>query len=609
MLTYFPLSYFSIKRILLFLGILSISSSWGIDIREDQTLVTRSRKLNDNDVNIGYPKGKSSVPLTPECLFPQLGPIARSSVTIYARSVVEPTIAVNPKNRNHLVASWQQDRINNGGALEAAIAYSRNGGKTWHRTQIPLQICIGGINQRISDVWLSYAPDGKRVYLTVLVINASTELNTQNQAGIIVSVSEDDGKTWSIPHFVASSQLILGESSQLPFDDKNSITADRNHSKFAYCVWDRFPQSFSNHSDSQISRTTDGGKTWSPNQILYNPFPDLTIHGQSNGIENDNQTLNNIVVVLPDAGDDHSSRRYSDHNKNLQLNGDLLNFMVRIYAKPGATNEEFVGDSFPFQFTLFDIASVRSKDRGVTWEPNANVITPFIANLVFTGGYTYNEEGQITDGIGTQLRTGDQVPSYNVNPRNGFLYVAFQTGQFRSDQLPQIGLLRSEDGGLTWSQAVKVSRTPQNAPNPQAFSPFVAVTEEGYVGILYHDFRHDDKSNPNETKTDAWLAIYREVKGEGSTGIGLEFVKEKRLSRHSYIIQNGPNTTQGVMTNGDYPFLVAEGNLFYALYVKSRNGPFNPAVPILTNPTTGGVLLLDNNYRTAPFVSIVKAEK
>ncbi len=131
---------------------------------------------------MGYPKGKGLVPLTPSCLFPQLGTFS-NAVTIYAKSAVEPTIAVNPKNRNHLVAAWQQGHIFNGGGLEAGIAYSRDGGKSWHQTEIPLQICSGGINQRSSDVWLSYVSDGKRVYLSVLVVNTTEDINTQNQQG------------------------------------------------------------------------------------------------------------------------------------------------------------------------------------------------------------------------------------------------------------------------------------------------------------------------------------------------------------------------------------------------------------------------------------------
>lgn len=548
--------------------------------------------LKIRDVNVG--SIKSPVPLCPECLFPQEvfgSPTNTVTTLIQSGSAVEPTIAVNPKNRKNIVACWQQGRINNGGALEGEIAFTKDGGKSWRRTVVPLQNCIGGLIQRISDVWLSFAKDGSRVYLSALVFNATQDVNTQNQSGIIVTISKDGGETWSQPHFVASSLDYINEPTGLfPLDDKDSITADRNLKRNAYVLWDRYPAASQFHSDTFFSMTKNGGKTWSPLRLIYNPFPDLTLHNQSNGIENDCYTINNIAVVLP---------------KKIYPNGDLLDFMVRVYAKPGATDDEYINDFFPYQFTLFDIALIRSTDQGETWTPNATIVTSFIDTLVFTGGYTYSG-GQITGGVGTELRTGDIIPGYNVNPINGNLYVVWQTGQFRADQLPQIAISTSRDGGFTWSSPALVSRTPENASNPQAFTPFVAVTEDGYIGVLYSDFRMDDKSDPNNTKTDTWLAIYKEVPSGGSTGIGLDFVKESRMSKKSYIAQNGPQTTIDVMTNGDYSFLDAQGDRFYAIYTKSFNGPFRPTQTILNDPANFAIIQLDDNYHQAPFVSIIK---
>lgn len=557
-----------------------VSQAWGDFIRDE---------------NIGYPKNQSPVPLCPSCLFPQEvfgSPDHTVTTLISSGSAVEPTIAVNPKNPKNIVACWQQGRIDNGGALEGAIAFTCNGGKDWERTVVPLQNCIGGITQRISDIWLSFARDGSRVYLCALAINATLDPNTLNQSGVIVSLSKNGGRTWSQPHFVASSQTYLNEpTGSFPVDDKTSITADPNHNRNAYAVWDRFPMATTFHSDARISFTKNGGRTWSPNQILYNPFPDLTAHGQSNGIENDSSTIDNVIVVLPQSKYRH---------------GDLLDFMCRIYAKPGATDDQFMNDSFPFQFTLFDIALVRSTDQGATWDTNATIISSFEDREVFTGGYTYSG-GQITGGVGTQLRTGDIIPNYNVNPKNGYLYVVWQTGQFQDNQLPQIAISTSRDGGHTWSEPAQVSRTPSDSPNPQAFTPFVAVNEDGFVGVLYSDFRKDDMSDPNKTLTDTWLAVYKEVSSSGgSTGIGLNFVREYRLSKKSYIAQNGPSTTQGVMTNGDYSFLTAFGDSFYATYTKTFRGPFPPPKTILNDPTNFAIVQLDKSHRQDPFVSIIK---
>lgn len=540
------------------------------------------------DKNIGFPLILDSIFLRKPCLKPQI--LFNTQTTIHIGSAVEPSLGVNPKNPKHIVACWQQNRINNSGALEIGIAYSKNGGACWKRTYVPFQICLGGISQRISDPWLSYSADGKKVYLAVLYFNVSKVPATKNQNGIAVSVSEDGGESWSCPHNIVGSQLYLNEpTGQFPLFDKNSITADPNHSKYAYVVWDRYPMAISFHSDTELSLTKNGGKTWSTSRIIYDPFIDLN-GKKGNGIYNDYSTLNNIIAVLP--------------------KGDVLNFMTRYYSTPNATDAQYTHDSFPYQYTLIDLAFIRSMDLGYTWDSSAT----FVANLdinsvVFTGGYTYDSNGNISGGIGTMLRASNPVFSVSVNPENGYLYLVWQTGQFRSDRLPQIALSTSRDGGNTWSPPVQVNRTPTNTPNPQAFTPFVAVAKNGVVGILYNDFRNDKKDNPNETNTDAWLVLYQELEDPqgGSLGIGLDMKEEVRLSKRSYIAQNGPTTTQGVMTNGDYSFLVAVNKTLYAIYTKSFKGPFRPTRTLFTDQKNDAELLLDYNYRQAPFISILES--
>lgn len=549
------------------------------------SMESESKSFDVHDKNIGF--RKSPDPINDCVLMPQA--VTGTTTTVFRGAAVEPSIAVNPKSHKHVVAVWQQDRISTGGALELGIGYSNDGGKKWKRTTIPFQNCTGGFTQTVTDPWLSYSADGKKVYLIALPSNTTQDPNNMNQEGVVVSVSHNNGKSWSCPHFVAASLDFINEpTGQFPFDDKTSITADPNIDDNAYAVWERFPMATSLHADSLISRTTNGGKTWSDFATLYDPFPDVTAQNLSNNIFNDVQTLGNIIVGLP--------------------NGDLLDFMVRIYAAPGATNDEYINDSFPFQFTLFDIAVVRSTDHGVTWDTAATQITTIDGNFFFTNGYTYNGM-MITGGVGELIRGAEQLFDVAVNPHNGNLYVVWQSGQFRADQLPQIALSSSRNGGITWSTPIQVNQTPQDAANPQAFTPAVAITKDGKVGIMYSDFRKNKTLDTTMTKTDVWFDIYKETSraNGGSTGMGLNFIKELRVSKHSYIMENGPDTPQGVMTNGDYDQIVAQGDDFYAIYIQSHHGPFTPAQTISDNIATETILLLDNNYRTSPFFSKIDA--
>jgi len=555
-------------------------------------------------------------------------------VIISYRGAVEPSIAVNPKDRRKIVVVWQLARINNSGALDIGIAHSEDHGKTWRNSIVPFQFCIGGIIQRSSDPWLSYSPCGKFVFLSVLVFNVIPWPNLQEniQYGVVVTKSCDNGKTWSDPVYVITTPDTITSPPGLPFDDKNTITCDPYDCCNIYQTWNRTPAflpiSFQ-HSDAWFTRSNDGGKTWFPAVLIYNPTRDLFKSGLSNNIEANNSIFNNQVIVLPP--------RDKCNPKDPRRTGELLNFMVRTYAIPSVTDSlvdqaAFQDDSFPFQLRNHDIAVIRSDDQGVGWTQRATVVSEFsINNRVFTNGYTYSPYlynfvqlpnppvpnvniNHITGGVGDLLRTGDNAPSYAINKKNGNLYVVFQDSRGRSDSLVQIFLTASRDGGHTWSAPVQVNKTPQCVVNPQAFTGTVAVTDKGLVGILYNDFRNDEILN-EKTLTDAWFVVYKEIDGESVKfeGSGLKFITEVRLSKKSYIAENGPVTTGGIMTNGDYSGLVADHEEFYAAYTKSFNGPFVPN-QILRGPeiippgNTPVTLFLNPNLLTSPFVSVIRVK-
>ena len=526
--------------------------------------------------------------------------ISNTTTTIYHGSSVEPALAVNPINANNIVAAWMQDRCSNGAALEIGFAYSADGGQLWRNTVIPFQICMGGISQRVGDPWLSYSADGSKLYFMACVVNATPIAGTTTQSGIVVTTSLNNGATWNAPYYLNKSSWYFREPTGLfPNLDKNAITADPNNTLNTIGVYAEFNPSSGYHSTAQSNITRNGGNTWTASTLVYDPFPDLNNTGLSNGIENDSSVNNNQVVILPKTNPSYP----------LSCTGDWLNFACRIYAKPGATDQQFMDDGFPRQYTSVDYVAVRSQDQGRTWNPTATIVVPaFNPYEVYTGGYTYDGAGNITGGVGGLMRNDQTIPSYNANPQNGFLYVTYQSGAFQASKLQQIGLTTSRDGGKTWSTPVQVSRTPAASPNPQAFQTCVAVTKSGRVGVLYFDFRNDNKLDPNQTLMDAWLAIYQEVADPhgGSTHAGLDFVKEIRLSQTSYVAQNGPNTTAGYMTDSDYQFLVAQGENFYALYTKAADGPFTPAVPFYVDPARKAILMMDNNYRTKPYFSLVK---
>jgi len=71
-----------------------------------------------------------ATPFSANCLAVPAG------ATAYVDAEVEPHLAIDPANPNHLVAAWQQDRLSDGGARGLATAVSIASAETgrWRNT-------------------------------------------------------------------------------------------------------------------------------------------------------------------------------------------------------------------------------------------------------------------------------------------------------------------------------------------------------------------------------------------------------------------------------------------------------------------------------------------
>jgi hypothetical protein len=178
----------------------------------------------------------------------------------------------------------------------------------------------------------------------------------------------------------------------------------------------------------------------------------------------------------------------------------------------------------------------RSADGGATWSP-ANLIAEV-------------EEAEVED-----IRAGEILPTVAVDPGNGNLYVAWQDGRF-TPEIPQIALSRSTDGGVSWSEPQLVSDGPGDAPN---FTPALAVSPEGWVGIAYYSLRND---RSRRFLVDEYLTV--------SKNGGQTFAKSVRVSGISWDVRFAALSDDGFFL-GDYQGLAAARKTFYPLYIATFN--------------------------------------
>jgi BNR repeat-like domain len=390
-----------------FLVILTVVATVGVGVARASTLIT---------VSSTDPYAGCSIAGQPGINFPD--------------AEVEPWISVNPKNPNNIIGAWQQDRWSNGGARGLVAGFSLNGGKSWSESTLPFSQCApGGLPfERASDPWVSFGPDGT-AYASAISFN-----RTNNKNAVAAATSTNGGKTWSNPVTLVAFTTNGGQFST----DKNSTTADPVKAGTAYTVWDTLvaptdnpddnPHAAAFNGDAFLSKTTDGGQSWST--------PLDIVHTSQN-----TQTIGNQIVIDPRSG-------------------TLYDFFDLILHPTGMQ---------------FNVAFVKSTDGGTTWTQ------PQIISELGTAFVTDPNTGQA-------IRTGDIIPEPAIDPATGQLYVVWQDARFTNGRFDEVAFSTSIDGGATWSSPIQVNtNTPGNRPG---FTPSIHVDSTGAVGVTFYDFRN-----------------------------------------------------------------------------------------------------------------------
>jgi hypothetical protein len=448
---------------------------------------------------------------------------------------LEPWVASNPANRRNLIGSYQQDRWTDGGAKGLVAAYSLNSGQSWMSVPLPFSECAApfyGGNvlhyERASDPWDSIGKDG-----IAYAVSLSFSNNGDNAVG--AARSTDGGRTWT------NQQAIIADSgadARLPFNDKESVTADPTAPGTAYAVWDRSflapcsagaraqgsgqrPQTRitkerpagtagQNHAGTAaaapaaaaplcfveptyFSKTTDGGVHWSPPQVIVPTAP-----GEA--------TISNQIVV------NHQT-------------GALYNFFTFFDSQGGISVELVI-----------------SVDRGTTWSSRQLVSSEDVVG--------------VSDPRNTFLavRSGIIV-SPAIDPRSGQLYITWEAS-FNGSRNDQAVISTSRSGFTrTWSPPSLISPP----GDPGAFLPSIDVNQLGQVGATFYDFRNLKPNTPASIlPTDSWF--------RRTDGPGVSFGHEEHLGRFNMLMA----PVAGGFFVGDYEGLVAQqDNSFLAFFSQS----------------------------------------
>jgi hypothetical protein len=361
-----------------------------------------------------------------------------------------------------------------------------------------------------SDVWTDFDDEGN-AYAMVL---DSPPFESGNGWGMSLhrweSVSRADvrrGTTWSnrIPINAYPSQPAQATT----LDDKNTLAVnnagpdrDGKTGIMIACWGKNFELDLAGRQNIVCERSTDGGRRWpdAPQPINAPQNPPLPF----------GPFLVGVHVVA------------SERDPNT------------FYAVWLDTLSGFLDgtDLSPFWFT-------KTTNGGISWEP-ARVIARInqVPNI-----FPRQSFRNLSLPIMAAGRRGElyiTYADYNRAP-----YAASDEDGMQAD----IKLLRSFDGGATWSDPKKVNKDLSNADE---FQPYVRVTRRGQVDVSFFDRRLDEPDQPNHPGNffiDTFLAR--------SNNAGQTW-RETRLSHDSWDPSINPPTSPSGAFIGDYQGLVAD---------------------------------------------------
>jgi len=315
-----------------------------------------------------------------------------------------------------------------------------------------------------------------------------------------VAYSDNSGTTWSTAT-IAPNPGSLADKNHMWID--NSLTS--SYQGYLYAAWTDFGGT--DDTEIKISRSTNDGASW------------------STGV--------NISSAI-NAG---------SHNQGVNI-------------QTGPNGEVYVAwavyDGWPTDETAIGFA--KSTDGGATYSTATRIIS--------------NIKGIRT----TETSKNHRVNSFPVmavdisgGPNNGYIYIVWtnvgvpgtNTGTNES-----VYMIRSTNGGTTWSTPIRVNQGPNTAGKEAYFPWITSDIETGALAVIFYDDR-----NTTSTMCETWVAVSSDA---GNTW------NDFRVSDVAFT----PTPITGLASSymGDYLGITSKGGRVYPCWTDTRNSEFKTYV-------------------------------
>lgn len=387
---------------------------------------------------------------------------------------VEPSIIINTKNPDNIVAAVVLDRI----------FYTTNKGEDWEEVKIESPYGVYGDPALISDA------KGNIYFFHLADPSGKGRSNAEWLDRMVVHKSKDGGKTWTEGNSIGYNP---------PKDQDKEWPAVHIKKSHLYLTWTQFDTYGSTdpdcHSNIMFSMSKNGGKKWSKSKVISQVAGDC--------IDSDNTTEGAVPAVFLDgkifvawsnAEKIYLDRSFNDGEQWLQ--NDLV-----VTKQPGGWDMTIPGisrcngmpvtmiDNSPgkYQSSLYitwadqrngtndtDIWLIRSKNGGDNWSD------PIRVNKDDPGKHQF-------------------LPWMAVDQTTGYVYIIYYDRRNYDDLQTDVYIAYSIDGGSSF-QEVKISESPFIPTDSKFFGDYTNISaHQGTIAAIWT--RMDDG------KTSVWTSI------------------------------------------------------------------------------------------------------
>ncbi len=436
----------------------------------------------------------------------------------------ELSIDIHPTNSNILFAGANATPWPVSTVWGTGTYWSTNAGTNWSGSDNPSSL-FGSTNS--GDPAAVIGPNG---YLYMGYI--------RNAGGQGVSVSTNNGVNWT--SYTAGAD----PSSSSDLLDKNHLWVDKkNGSPYqnrVYDAWSNFVTGSASNNQVVINYSTNFGSSWSS-------FVDLS-----------------------------ASLSPGSHAQGVNINTGPAGQVYATFA---------IYDNFPSQTAPEDaIGFAKSTDGGATWT-KARIYGALTPN----GNFNFGIRGYLKT---NQIRVSS-FPSMTVDRSggayNGYIYIVWpQKNVSPAGSDPDIVLIRSTDGGTTWSSPVRVNNDALNNGRDQYYPWCTVDQSNGRLSIVFYDSRHTTTND----STGVWMAT--------SVDGGLTFENFKVSDAN---FKPKPITGLASGYQGDYIGITAANGKTYPFWSDDRTGNYQAWMTQVTfGPSITHTALPNTEDQNGPYI-------